>query len=118
MDPRIRAVIAYIAGHSHRRLSAGDLASLAQVSPAQLRRLFKTETGQSPLQYLREVRLQEAELLLRTTSLSVKEITARVGIADVSHFVRDFRKARGITPTAYRVHCQMSIHARNRSRKK
>ena len=46
--------------------------------------------------------MKEAAVLLSTTFLSVKEIMARVGFSDESHFVRDFKKIYGMTPTEYR----------------
>jgi AraC-like DNA-binding protein len=40
--------------------------------------------------------------MLRTTFLSVKQILKRVGLRSNSHFVHDFKKINGMTPTAYR----------------
>ena len=47
-------------------------------------------------------RMETAAELLRTTHLLVKEVAARVGIHDDSHFVRDFAKVYGLSPTTYR----------------
>lgn len=55
-----------------------------------------------PAKYLRLLRMQEARELLETTFLSVKEIRTRVGFGDESHFMRDFKKACGMTPAQYR----------------
>jgi len=44
----------------------------------------------------------KAEKMLRTTFLSIKQILKQVGIASNAHFVRDFRRKYGTTPTAYR----------------
>lgn len=46
--------------------------------------------------------MRKAEKMLRTTFISVKQIVKRVGITSNSHFVHDFRKKHGMTPTAYR----------------
>ncbi len=46
--------------------------------------------------------MEEAQLLLSTTFLSIKEIMNRVGIADNSHFAHEFKKFVGLTPTIYR----------------
>jgi len=56
----------------------------------------------TPAQYLKLLRLLEAERLLKTTFLSVKEIANRVGITNASHFVREFKRVYGVAPTAYR----------------
>lgn len=46
--------------------------------------------------------MQDATTLLVTTFLSIKEIIAQVGFKDESHFVRDFKRIYGVTPTEYR----------------
>jgi AraC-like DNA-binding protein len=46
--------------------------------------------------------MQHAATLLTTTFLSVKEIVRRVGCTDESHFVRDFKRFYGVTPSEYR----------------
>jgi two-component system response regulator YesN len=72
--------------------------------------LFKTETGATAMQYLKALRMEKARELLDTTYLSVKEVAVQVGLNDTSHFVRDFKKAFGQTPTQYRN--QLSKHKR------
>lgn len=78
------------------------LAALVDLSPSRFRHLFKQETGTSPAQYLKDFRLRKAEVMLRTTFLSVKQVLKQVGLGSNSHFVSDFRKIHGMTPTAYR----------------
>jgi transcriptional regulator GlxA family with amidase domain len=56
----------------------------------------------TPAQFLKDIRLRKAERMLRTTFLSIKQILKQVGIASNAHFVRDFRRKYGTTPTAYR----------------
>jgi len=78
------------------------LATLVNLSPSRFRHLFKQETGTTPAQYLKDIRLTRAEKMLRTTFLSIKQILKQVGIASNTHFVRDFRRKYGMTPTSYR----------------
>ncbi len=109
MDARVRTVI----NGMQRRL--GDLPSIRSLSesvsltPARLRQLFKMETGQSPKQYLKELRLREAEKLVRNTFLSIKEITFLIGARDVSHFVREFKKKHGLTPRVFRAEMRQLV---------
>jgi AraC-like DNA-binding protein len=56
----------------------------------------------SPTQYFKLLRMQDAKSILEATFLPIKQIAARVGGNDVSHFVRDFKKAYGMSPTQYR----------------
>jgi len=87
------------------------------LSPSRFRHLFKHETGTSPAQYLKELRLRKAAKMLRTSFLSVKQILKRVGLGSTSHFVHDFRRLHGVTPTAYRRSAWRANKAR-KSRKK
>ena len=102
MDRRIELITAKL---KTEPASAWDFAALAvqvNLSPSRFRHLFKQETGTTPAQYLKEVRIRRAAKLLRTTFLNVKQIVENVGLGSNAHFVRDFRKLYGITPTAYR----------------
>lgn len=103
MDQRVQRVNLLIQNNLHRNLSLGNLASSVNLSPWRLGHLFKEDMGTSPAQYLKLLRMQEAKRLLETTPLSVKEVMARVGIRDKSHFERDFKKAFGLTPAQYKV---------------
>lgn len=102
MDRRIELVISKMETETSGSWSTTTLANLVSLSPSRFRHLFKQETGASPAQYLKDFRLRKAELLLRTTFLSVKQILQRVGLGSNSHFVHDFRKIHGMTPTTYR----------------
>ena len=79
-----------------------QLARVVNLSPSRFNHLFKTEIGTSPLQYLKVLRMERAKVLLTNTFLSVKEIMASVGVNDPSHFVREFKKNCGLTPSQYR----------------
>lgn len=102
MDQRVEVAITHMRDNLHRTLSLGEIARFAQLSPGHLRRLFQRETGMPPVQYLGALRMERAKELLESSSLSVKEIAAAIGTGDVSHFVRNFKKALGTTPTAHR----------------
>ena len=86
----------------HRKLSLNDLARSARLSRSRMSYLFKTQTGVPPGLYLKTLRLKKACELLETTSMSVMEVGAMVGMQDKSHFLRAFKKAYGLTPSEYR----------------
>lgn len=106
MDFRIQAVIHFMNENLNRALSLEELAKAINLSPSRLSHLFKTETGLSPVQYWKSLRLHEAAKLLTQTFLRVQEITQQVGIQDESHFYRDFKKAFGLTPLQFRTRYQ------------
>ncbi len=89
-----------------QRLSdAFDLGAVAQafhVSPSTLMRRVKSETGQSPLALLQQVRVDRAKQLLSGTAWSVARITESVGYSDVASFSRLFTRLVGETPAKYR----------------
>lgn len=102
MDQRVQIVRSAIEKDCRRAWSIAALARLVNLSPSRLRHLFKAETGITPNQFIKEVRLSEAERLLRTTFLRVKEIMNRVGFLDESHFAHEFKKTYGESPSKYR----------------
>lgn len=104
MDRRVEQVIAEIESDFARAWETAELAEMVNLSASRFRHLFKEETGRTINQYLRERRLERAELLLRTTFLSIKEVLSEAGVSSMSHFVMYFKKRYGMTPTAYRKH--------------
>jgi transcriptional regulator GlxA family with amidase domain len=102
MAERVKRVIERMQGDPSRTLSLGEMAESVNLSPPYFCYLFKTITGVPPAKYLKTLRMQHAATLLTTTFLSVKEIVSRVGFSDDSHFVRDFKRIYGLTPSEYR----------------
>ena len=101
-DSRIAQSVAWIRRHPHEDIDIQDLAARACMSKDHFIRRFKSETGQTPLAYITQRRMEHAELLLITTGLNVKEIAIRLGYEDYSYFNRVFRKWVGMTPLEYR----------------
>jgi transcriptional regulator GlxA family with amidase domain len=108
MDHRVTAAISIM----HRQLVGGvsilRLSRSVNLSSSRLRQLFKEDTGRSPMQYLQDLRMRNAENMLRSTFLSVKEIGFLSGWTDLSHFVRCFKKQYGVTPSEFRVRTPLS----------
>jgi AraC family transcriptional regulator, arabinose operon regulatory protein len=118
MDRRIELIISKFETETASSWDTATLASLVDLSPSRFRHLFKQETGTSPAQYLKEFRLRKAEVMLRTTFLSVKQVLKQVGLGSNSHFVRDFRRLHGMTPTAYRRAVWRAAKAKKSGKKK
>ena len=102
MAERVKRIIELMQDNPSRNFTLRDMAQSVNLSPPYFCYLFKSITGMPPAKYLKSLRLQQAATLLTSTFLSVKEIVRRVGCSDDSHFVRDFKRAYGVTPSAYR----------------
>lgn len=106
-------VVDFMEANLHRKLWLDELARSVGISPTHLWRLFKTEAGIPPGQYLQKLRMQKATRLLTTTPMSVKRISIEVGYSDKSLFGRHFRKAQGLTPSEYRARYHHLILAKD-----
>lgn len=102
MDNRVELIIALMKADLRRELSTEMLARYVNLSVSRLQHLFKLETGMTLVRYRNMLRINRARDLLETSLLSIKEIRARVGINERSHFVREFKNIYGLTPIQYR----------------
>ncbi len=78
------------------------LLKMCHFSQSHFFRLFKKLTGVTPFNYVKHRRIEEAQRLLLTTSLSVAEIGERVGWPDQFHFSRTFKSETNFSPQQYR----------------
>ena len=100
-DPLV-PVIRCIEDHlSDPALDNQFLAQQAHISETYLRKLFQRHYRTTPKQYILELRLQKAKLLLADTTLSVTEVAYKSGFSSVYHFCKAFKARTGTTPTAY-----------------
>ena len=86
---------------SDSTLSVAALAKNAGISEAYFRREFKACFGTSPIEYIRNVRIENAKMLLRSGLYSVSEIATESGFDSISYFSSTFKKLCGITPSEY-----------------
>jgi AraC family transcriptional regulator len=84
------------------QLTINDMARTAMFSKFHFSRVFQRVTGLSPGRFLSAVRLQEAKRLLSLTSLTVTDISHRVGYSSVGTFSSRFTSSVGLSPTKYR----------------
>ena len=93
---------------SHLQLNPGIIPDLSQLadryamSPNHLSNIFKTVTGKTISAYCGELRIQRAQELLRTTPMKLRQIAETLGYYDQYHFCKAFKKATGMSPSAYR----------------
>lgn len=83
-------------------LTVDDLAAAATLSPFHFARAFKASTGLAPHEYVTSRRMERAKTLLLGGRLSVPEVAYAVGLTNVSHFRRTFRRHTGFLPSDLR----------------
>ncbi len=88
----------FIQDNYQKDFSLQELARYSLLSPYHLARQFKKQYGLSPFQYLRNFRVEKAKELLRNSS-SITQVALEVGFFDHSHFLRNFRKMEGTSPS-------------------
>lgn len=83
-------------------LTLDQLAEAAGLNKYHLCKSFSRYYGVSPMDYVRNRRIEQAAELLRATALSITDIGIRCGFSNVSYFGKVFHKMTGMTPSAYR----------------
>jgi transcriptional regulator GlxA family with amidase domain len=107
-DRVVDAAERYIQQHLTGPLDVDAVAAHCHVTLRTLQRHFQRALGQSPLSYIRRMRLERAKGLLETTALPLQDIVNAVGYEDPSSFTALFRRETGTTPSAYRRHVAAS----------
>lgn len=82
-------------------ISLEDIAHNVYLSPVYIIKIFKEETGETPISYLIKVRINKAKELLYKKNLTLSEIAEMVGYKDVVHFSKLFKKHTGYSPKKY-----------------
>lgn len=95
---RIRDVISHIMNNFDRSLRIEELAELAIMSVSSLHRHFKEITAMSPIQFYKQLRLQEARRLLLSESKDAADVAFQVGYESPSQFRREYSRMFGLPP--------------------
>ncbi len=99
---RLAATLQYLQDNFAEPLRLPDVARKAGFSVPAFSRVFRQATGTSFLNYLRNVRVEHAKMLLRTTALPTAQIAISCGFQSPHHLIRSFKKVTKQTPGDYR----------------
>lgn len=98
----VSGIIDYIDENLTASLTLSDIADALFVSPDKIRKAFRKETGTSLGKYLEDRLMYRAELEVRCSELSMKEISDKLGFSDQFYFSRCFSQKFGMPPLKYR----------------
>ena len=95
-------LFAYVHQHYAENLSLEHLAQISHYSKSYVIKLFKKNTGQTPVEYINRYRLDRAKALLKEPNHSVLDIALTCGFQNVGYFIRVFKDRFGVTPGVFR----------------
>jgi AraC-like DNA-binding protein len=98
----VQKAIHFLTIHYSQPFDVNEISQYCLVHPSHLSRQFKKETGMTLTNFLNQVRIEEAKILLKQHRTSIDWIAGAVGYDDAGYFARIFKKATGMTPTKYR----------------
>jgi len=101
-DSVVRSCEQWLAENFREAGALARLVEMAGIPERTLKRRFKTATGSTLIEYLQNLRIEEAKRLLETGHLPVDEISLQVSYEDPSFFRRLFKRGTGLTPSQYR----------------
>lgn len=93
---------AYLASEQESGLSLQQIAKKVGTSAATLNRLFRQYLQTTPAQFRIEQKLERAIYFLQYTSMSIKEIAARLGYCNQFYFSHEFKRKKGVSPNQFR----------------
>lgn len=104
---RVKTMLHFIQEHYGDELTLADIAQSANLSENECLRCFRAVIGVTPIQYVKQVRLQRSAELLMTTDQRISDIGAACGFQEMSYFSKIFREWKGCTPGEFR----KSVHS-------
>lgn len=96
----VRCAKEYLVEHFNHNVSLDELARISHLSPFHLLRVFRNTVGLPPHEYLINLRIERAKLLLKKGH-AIAQVAYHTGFTDQSHFHRQFKRLVGVTPGLY-----------------
>ncbi len=98
---RVRGMLEFIHSNFAYDLTTAQIAGCVSISASVCLRCFHQLLGTTPIQYLKQYRLEKAAQMLKTTAKTAQEVALDCGFNDISYFTRSFREKMGCTPKEY-----------------
>lgn len=102
ISKHVSEAVTYINNNYMNAISLSDISTNVNLNPRYLIRLFKKELNKTPIAYINDKRIHEAQLLLLNTDIPIKEVSRRTGFYDALYFSRVFKKRYNLSPREFR----------------
>lgn len=99
---RVQRMLSFIQGHYGENITLRDIANAANISKSEAARCFHAYLRCSPVEYLLQHRIENAQIFLHKSVAAIDEIASLCGFRSTSYFIRAFRHRTGVTPFKYR----------------
>lgn len=101
-DKLVYAIGKYVVVHVDEHLSLEKVANGVFLNPSYVSHIFKKVTGMSFVDYMAEVKIDRAKVLMRDSNIKICEVANRVGYNNPEYFTRNFKKKTGYTSIEYK----------------
>jgi len=92
-------VIEYIHAHYSDKITLDDVCAVANLSRSHFSKIFKEEVGMTLMEYVEMIRMNQARMLLKTTYLTIGQISEMIGIPDIFYFSKLYKRRFRVSPS-------------------
>ncbi len=112
IDPAIGKIIQYLHEHISDDITLTDITRHFHMNRNQLNGMFNKQTSMTCLEFLQQIRIDLAKIMLTETELPISEIGERTGFLDTNYFTKVFKKHTSMTPSTYRKELHFYLSAK------
>ncbi len=95
-------LLSYMRANCDKKITLNELSAIVHLDKSYLSRLFRAETGKTPINALIDIRMERACDLVTSTDEPIGNISALCGYRTISFFIAEYKKRYGLTPVAHR----------------
>ncbi|CAM3084965.1 AraC family transcriptional regulator [Paenibacillus lupini] len=94
-------IISFMRENLSEQLTLDRLCQELHLGKSRLKEIFHTQASVGPMEYFKQLKIEEAKTLIREQQYNMTEIAAKLGYSSIHYFSRDFKKATGMPPSDY-----------------
>ena len=102
-------IVSFLKENVHTYLTFDDVCRFSNLSRTNLKVLFKEKTGLGVMEYFKNLKIDEAKIMIREGEYNFTEIAHHLGYSSIHYFSRHFKKATGMTPSEYAYSVKIKI---------